>query len=51
MDKQDLAAMVDAKRQDDPYDIFRWSLVSPQHEYLWITIPKVSCVTTTHHAV
>ena len=47
MNRQDLAVMVDARREDDAYDIFRWSLVSPQHKYLWIIMPKVACVTTT----
>ena len=47
MNKQDLAAAVDAKREDDPYDLFRWTLVSPQHKYLWVILPKNACVTTT----
>ena len=47
VDRQTLASVVDAKRKDDPYQIFRWSLVSPQHKYLWNISPKVACVTTT----
>lgn len=47
MNRRDLAAVVGAKREEDPYDIFRWSLVSPQHKYLWNILPKNACVTTT----
>jgi hypothetical protein len=47
VNRQDLSAAVDAKREDDPYSIFRWSLVSPQHKYLWNILPKNACVTTT----
>jgi sulfotransferase famil protein len=47
MDRASVARAVDAKRKDDPYRIFRWSLVSPEHKYLWIISPKVACVTTT----
>lgn len=47
MNKQDLAKTIDARRQDDPYDVFGWSLVSPQHKYLWNILPKNACVTTT----
>ena len=49
MTRQDLADAVNAKREDDPYEIFRWSMVSPHHKYLWIILPKNACVITTHH--
>lgn len=47
MDRSQIAEMIERRREHDPYQIFRWSLVSPQHKYLWIIIPKVACVTTT----
>ncbi len=46
MDKQDLAAAVDAKRKDDTYGTFDHSLVSLQHRYLWIILGKVASSTT-----
>ena len=47
MKKKDLAKTIDAKRKDDPYDVFDWTLVSPQHKYLWNILPRNACVTTT----
>lgn len=46
MDDQELAPLVDAKRQDDPWGNFYWSRVSLEHKYLWVCVPKVASVTT-----
>ena len=47
MDKQELTALVDAKRSNDPWGNFYWSLVSPENKYLFVMTGKVASVTTT----
>ena len=46
MGTQDLTALIDARRANDPSDAFWWSMVSRRHKYLWVVVPKVACTTT-----
>jgi hypothetical protein len=46
MKTRELAALVDAKRKDDPGDTFGFSRVSRRYKYLWVSLPKAASVTT-----
>lgn len=46
-DRTALGKLVELRRSDDPYEVFKWSLVSPEHRFVWVIVPKVACITTT----
>lgn len=39
--------LVERTRQEDPYNLLDWTLVSPERRYVWPVICKNACVTTT----
>lgn len=47
MDTDKLRRYLEARREEDPYDLLGWSFVSTRHKYLWVILPKNACVTTT----
>ena len=44
--RQDMTALIDARRADNPSDSFYYSRVSRRHKYLWVAVAKVASVTT-----